>query len=78
MIRLQDNELNSFMAGSPDNTTIVGLFAEQVKKKPHNIAVVFEDKSLTYLELDVLSNQLANYTFAYNPVNGDSSITSIN
>ncbi|MCW2121110.1 hypothetical protein [Flavobacterium sp. 7A] len=58
--------------------TVLDLFQKQVAEHPSNVAVVFEDKTLTYLELDVLFNQLVNYTFAYNSVNGDSSITSIN
>ena len=43
------------------NKTIYKLFEEQVLKTPNNTAVVFEDSSLTYLELNNKSNQLANY-----------------
>ncbi len=35
------------------------LFARQVERTPHETAVVFEDASLTYLELDQRSNRLA-------------------
>ena len=63
---------------STEDWTVLDLFQKQIVEHPSNIAVVFEDKTLTYLELDVLFNQLVNYTFAYNYVNGDSSITSIN
>lgn len=45
----------------PKNKTIVDLFLSQVDKTPENVAVVFEDKKITYRELDELSNQLANY-----------------
>lgn len=45
----------------PKNKTISQLFEEQVEKKPNAIAVVFEDKKLTYQELNKKSNQLANY-----------------
>lgn len=45
----------------PKNKTIVDLFYEQTQKTPEAIAVVFYDQILTYKELDVLSNQLANY-----------------
>jgi len=45
----------------PKNKTIVNLFEEQVKKTPDNIAIVFEDKQLTYKELNEQSNQLAQY-----------------
>ncbi|MBE6051736.1 MAG: amino acid adenylation domain-containing protein [Clostridium sp.] len=37
------------------------FFIEQAKKTPDNIAIIFEDKELTYRELDEKSNQVANY-----------------
>ena len=37
------------------------LFEEQVEKTPDNIAVVFENQSLTYRELNEKANQLARY-----------------
>ncbi|WP_133054559.1 amino acid adenylation domain-containing protein, partial [Niastella populi] len=43
------------------NKTIVDLFEEQVAKTPAKIAVVFEDRELTYQELNERSNQLAHY-----------------
>ncbi len=45
----------------PQDQTILELFAEQVKKVPGNTAVVYEEKSLSYQELDEKSNQLARY-----------------
>lgn len=45
----------------PDNKTIHQLFEEQVEKTPHNIAVVYENKKLTYRELNERANQLASY-----------------
>ncbi|MBK2239031.1 non-ribosomal peptide synthetase, partial [Francisella philomiragia] len=45
----------------PKNRTIYELFEEQVKQNPNNIALVFEDKQLTYQELNNKSNQLARY-----------------
>ena len=45
----------------PKDKTVIDLFVEQVKRRPDNIAVVFENTELTYQELDALSNQLANY-----------------
>ncbi|MEO1429998.1 MAG: amino acid adenylation domain-containing protein [Cyanobacteria bacterium J06633_8] len=42
-------------------TTIHQLFAAQVEKTPHSIAIVWENQQLTYQELDIRSNQLANY-----------------
>jgi amino acid adenylation domain-containing protein/non-ribosomal peptide synthase protein (TIGR01720 family) len=37
------------------------LFESQAEKTPLNPAIVFEDKTLTYKELNELSNKLANY-----------------
>ncbi|MEE1057528.1 MAG: condensation domain-containing protein, partial [Acutalibacteraceae bacterium] len=39
--------------------TVVELFEEQVEKTPDNIAVVFENESITYAELNKKSNQVA-------------------
>ena len=56
----------------PKNKTIVDLFLEQVNRTPNGIAVVFNDQKLTYSELDVLSNQLANYLInKHNVIVGD-------
>ncbi|URZ07873.1 hybrid non-ribosomal peptide synthetase/type I polyketide synthase [Clostridium felsineum] len=43
----------------PVNKTVVELFEEQVNKNPDKIAVVFEDKQLTYLELNNKANSIA-------------------
>ena len=40
-------------------STVHSLFSKQVKETPNNIALVYEDKELSYKELDELSNQLA-------------------
>ena len=40
-------------------TTIVDVFAEQVRRVPGNIAIRFEDQSLTYAALDEASDRLA-------------------
>lgn len=37
------------------------LIEEQVRRTPDNVAVVFEDEELTYRELNVQANQVANY-----------------
>ncbi len=48
--------------GAPTGTeTVVELFEAQVAAQPHHPAVVFEDQSLTYAELDHRANQLARY-----------------
>lgn len=41
--------------------TITSLFDAQVQKTPNNSAVVYKDTSLTYKELDEVSNAFANY-----------------
>jgi amino acid adenylation domain-containing protein len=43
----------------PEQTTIIDLFQEQVKNNPKSTALVFQDKQMTYKELDQKSNQLA-------------------
>ena len=50
----------------PKDKTISQLFEEQVLKTPDNISVVFGDKSLSYKELNELSNRLANYLIESN------------
>ncbi|MCP4272947.1 MAG: amino acid adenylation domain-containing protein, partial [Gammaproteobacteria bacterium] len=45
----------------PEELTIVDLFEAQVEKTPDNIAVVFEDRQLSYKELNRKANQLAHY-----------------
>ncbi len=45
----------------PKDKTIHQLFEEQVVRTPNNIAVIFEEKQLTYQELNNKANQLAHY-----------------
>ncbi|WP_150468522.1 condensation domain-containing protein, partial [Francisella sp. SYW-9] len=45
----------------PKDKTVYQLFEEQVEQNPDNVALVFEDKQLTYKELNERSNQLARY-----------------
>jgi gramicidin S synthase 2 len=39
--------------------SMVDLFREQVRKTPDSVAIVFEDKKLTYRELDLVSDTIA-------------------
>ncbi|MEZ4692391.1 MAG: AMP-binding protein, partial [Ignavibacteria bacterium] len=55
------SEFNGKVVDYPKDKTIFELFEEQVQKTPDSIAVVFEDKTLTFKELDEKSNQLAHY-----------------
>ncbi|MGJ5631993.1 amino acid adenylation domain-containing protein [Nostoc sp. CALU 1950] len=45
----------------PQNQTLVTMFEQQAARTPDNIAVVFEDQSLSYQELNQKANQLAHY-----------------
>ena len=52
-------DFNDTEAEYPRNKTIHGLFEEQVERTPENTAVVFEDSSLSYRELNQRANSLA-------------------
>ncbi|MFB2922991.1 amino acid adenylation domain-containing protein [Aerosakkonema funiforme] len=54
-------EWNATQVEYPKNQCVHQLFEEQVKQNPDAIALVFEDKQLTYQELNIRSNQLAHY-----------------
>ena len=53
------NDFNATETEYPRDKTVVELFEEQVKKTPGNTALVFEDKKLTYAELNARANSLA-------------------
>ncbi|MEO3738490.1 amino acid adenylation domain-containing protein [Shewanella baltica] len=53
------HDFNDTDAPYPSDKTLHQLFDEQVSKTPDNIALVFEDKQLTYAELNEKANQLA-------------------
>ncbi len=55
------HELNDRQVDYPQDKLIHELFEKQAKSNPNNIAVVFEDKQITYQELNEASNQLAHY-----------------
>ena len=44
-----------------ENKTLIHLFEEQIHKTPNATAVVFENRQLTYNQLNNYVNQLANY-----------------
>ena len=54
-------EWNDTASNFPQDTCIHELFEAQVKLTPSNVAVVFEDRQLTYQELNQQANQLAHY-----------------
>ncbi len=54
----------------PNDKTVAELFHGQAKKTPDKVAVVYENKELTYHELDTLSSAFAHYvkeTYAVQP-----------
>jgi amino acid adenylation domain-containing protein len=54
-------EWNDTFADYPKHQCIHHLFEEQVDRTPDAIAVIYEDKQLTYRELNNRSNQLAHH-----------------
>ncbi|MBU0485482.1 MAG: amino acid adenylation domain-containing protein [Proteobacteria bacterium] len=60
MTRLLE-EFNATGKDYPADQTIVDLFEEQVRQTPNHLAVVFEDKNLTYQQLNAEVNRLAHY-----------------
>ncbi|MEH2173669.1 amino acid adenylation domain-containing protein [Nostoc sp.] len=52
---------NNTQTNYPRNIYIHQLFEAQVEQTPNAVAVIFEDKHLTYLELNHRANQLAHY-----------------
>lgn len=52
---------NATQAAHPINDCIHQLFEQQVEKTPQAVAVVYENKQLTYIELNQRANQLAHY-----------------
>jgi amino acid adenylation domain-containing protein/non-ribosomal peptide synthase protein (TIGR01720 family) len=52
-------EFNDTYAEYPQEKTIQQLFEEQVKRTPYNVAVVFDEDSMTYSELNARANQVA-------------------
>jgi amino acid adenylation domain-containing protein/non-ribosomal peptide synthase protein (TIGR01720 family) len=55
------SEWNATQAIYPRDLCLHDLFTAQVERTPEAIAVVYEDHSLTYRELDRRANQLAHY-----------------
>jgi amino acid adenylation domain-containing protein len=55
---------NATAAEYPEDTLIHELFEEQAAAQPDAVAVIFEDRSLTYGELNARANQLAHELIA--------------
>jgi len=54
-------QLNDSLISPSTTVTVIDLFEQQVLKSAESIALIFEDKKLTYLELNEYSNQFAYY-----------------
>ncbi|MBL4661247.1 MAG: amino acid adenylation domain-containing protein, partial [Alcanivoracaceae bacterium] len=57
----QLQSMNSTQADYPSDLCIHHLFEKQLAQTPNNIAVTFEEQSLSYFELNVKANRLAHY-----------------
>ncbi|WP_157696353.1 AMP-binding protein, partial [Caballeronia temeraria] len=55
---------NDTAAVYPENLCIHQIFEQQVQRTPDAIALVFEDESLTYAQLNARANQLAHHLIA--------------
>ncbi|RYE53122.1 MAG: amino acid adenylation domain-containing protein, partial [Sphingobacteriales bacterium] len=64
-------EWNNTAAPYPKDKCIQELFEEQVNNNPNAVAVIFEDKELTYGELNQRANQLAHYLIQERSVKPD-------
>ena len=62
------NEFNGTSLDYPKDKDLVSLFKEQVDRNPENIALVYEDRELTYLELDELSHRFSIYLQEHYPI----------
>ncbi len=54
-------EFNDTDTDYPKNMSVISLFEKQVDLNPNDIALVFEDKQITYRELNEKANELAHY-----------------
>ena len=57
---------NSTQVEYPHDSTINELFEEQVRLNPDSVAIIFEDEKVTYRELNVKANKIANYLIELN------------
>ncbi|MET4143128.1 amino acid adenylation domain-containing protein, partial [Pedobacter sp. UYP1] len=67
-------EFNDTVKSYPKEKSIKNLFEDQVEKTPDAIALVFENKELSYRELNEKANQLADYLNMRYVIDSDSLI----
>ncbi|MFK7750330.1 MAG: amino acid adenylation domain-containing protein, partial [Kordia sp.] len=54
-------EFNDVKKAYPSSSTLGELFTQQASKTPEQVAVSYQDKQVSYAELEARSNQFANY-----------------
>ena len=65
--------LNRSMKSNKDNRYYLSdRFKETVRKYPNKVAIIFEDRQITFRELDELSNKIANILRSSGLRHGDS------
>ena len=64
-------EYNETAAEYPRDKTIVEMFEQQVERTPDAVAVVFEERSISYRELNERANQLGDYIRKRYKIKGD-------
>ncbi|WP_342332930.1 amino acid adenylation domain-containing protein [Pedobacter sp. FW305-3-2-15-E-R2A2] len=68
------SDFNATDAPYPADQTLVSLFKEQVLLRPSAIAVVYQEKALSYAEVDAASNRLAHYLLSAHVIGKDALI----
>jgi amino acid adenylation domain-containing protein len=69
---------NKTQTDYPKDLSIIDLFQAQVEKTPDNIAVIFEEQSVTYQQLNQKANQLAHYLLNLKADNDNGSLITDN
>lgn len=65
------NDFNNTKVNYPNNKDILNIFEEQAKKNPENTAVIFQNKKITFKELDEKSSILASNLERFDISNND-------
>ena len=69
--QLMLEDFNDTQADYPADKTIVDLFEAQLEKTPNNVAVAFEDRALTYRQLDETASHIAHYLLQHYQIEPD-------
>lgn len=62
--KLVQEDFNDTDTSYPNDVTVLDLFTSQAANDPEKVALVYENDTVTFRELDEKSNQLANYLVA--------------